>query len=78
VLDARLEGLAGADDRLRLATLRRSVGVGIQGAVLSLFAGAATVAALLAGFGGLSGGSLPGPDFAVIVLVPMAVFEIFA
>ncbi|MDY7556643.1 ABC transporter transmembrane domain-containing protein [Cryobacterium sp. 10C3] len=35
VLDARLEGLAGADDRLRLATLRRSVGVGIQGAVLS-------------------------------------------
>ncbi|TFC11703.1 thiol reductant ABC exporter subunit CydC [Cryobacterium sp. MDB2-33-2] len=78
VLDARLEGLAGADDRLRLATLRRSVGVGIQGAVLSLFAGAATVAALLAGFGGLSGGSLPGPDFAVIVLVSMAVFEIFA
>ncbi|MEC5149982.1 thiol reductant ABC exporter subunit CydC [Cryobacterium sp. GrIS_2_6] len=78
VLDSRLEGLVGADDRLRRATLRRSVGVGIQGAVLSLFAGAATVVALLAGFGGLSGGSLPGPDFAVIVLVPMAVFEIFA
>ncbi|MDY7543666.1 thiol reductant ABC exporter subunit CydC [Cryobacterium sp. 5B3] len=78
VLDARLDGLATADDRLRRATLRRSVGVGIQGAVLSLFAGAATVAALLAGFGGLSGGSLPGPDFAVIVLVPMAVFEVFA
>ncbi|MCI4658578.1 thiol reductant ABC exporter subunit CydC [Cryobacterium zhongshanensis] len=78
VLNSRLEGLAAADDRLRRATLRRSVGVGIQGAVLSLFAGAATVAALLAGFGGLSGGGLPGPDFAVIVLVPMAVFEIFA
>jgi len=78
VLDDRLAGLAVADDRLRRATLRRSVGVGVQGAVLSLFAGAATVAALLAGFGGLPGGSLPGPDFAVIVLVPMAVFEIFA
>jgi ATP-binding cassette subfamily C protein CydC len=77
-LDARLEALTAADDRLRRATLRRSVGVGIQGAVLSLFAGAATVAALLAGMPGLADGGLPGPDFAVIVLVPMAVFEIFA
>ncbi len=83
-LPGRLIALQRADDLLRRATLRRSLGVGVQGAVLSLFAGAATVAALFVGIpalaapaaGGAAGG-LAGPAFAVIVLVPMAVFEVF-
>ncbi|TFC66219.1 MULTISPECIES: thiol reductant ABC exporter subunit CydC [unclassified Cryobacterium] len=77
-LDARLATLAAADDRLRRASLRRSLGVGVQGAVLSLFAGLATVAALQVGIPALSGpAGLSGPGFVVVVLVPMAVFEVF-
>ena len=77
-LDARLAGLATADDRLRRAALRRSLGVGVQGAVLSLFAGLATVGALWVGIPALSGPvGISGPGFAVVVLVPMAVFEVF-
>ncbi|TFD33158.1 thiol reductant ABC exporter subunit CydC [Cryobacterium cryoconiti] len=78
-LDARLATLAAADDRLRRASLRRSLGVGVQGAVLSLFAGLATVGALWVGIPALSGpAGISGPGFAVVVLVPMAVFEVFA
>ncbi|TFC97092.1 MULTISPECIES: thiol reductant ABC exporter subunit CydC [Cryobacterium] len=78
-LDARLATLAAADDRLCRASLRRSLGVGVQGAVLSLFAGLATVGALWVGIPALSGpGGISGPGFAVVVLVPMAVFEVFA
>jgi ATP-binding cassette subfamily C protein CydC len=77
-LDARLATLAAADDRLRRASLRRSLGVGVQGAVLSLFAGAATVGALRFGIPALGGpAGISGPGLAVVVLVPMAVFEVF-
>lgn len=76
VLDQRLASLERADQRLRRATLRRSLGVGVQAAVLSLFAGAATVLALLVGIPA-QGASITGPAFAVIVLVPLAVFEVF-
>jgi ATP-binding cassette subfamily C protein CydC len=77
-LDARLRGLALADDRLRRATLRRSTGAGVQAAVISLCAGAATVLALLAAVPALGTGGFNGPALAVVVLVPMAVFEVFA
>jgi ATP-binding cassette subfamily C protein CydC len=76
-LDARLQRLAVADDRLRRATLRRSTGAGVQAAVISLCAGAATVLALLAAVPALGTG-ISGPGLAVVVLVPMAVFEVFA
>ena len=77
-LDARLATLTAADDRLRRASLRRSLGVGVQGAVLSLFAGLATVGALWVGIPALTGpAGLSGPGLAVVVLVPMAVFEVF-
>ena len=77
-LDARLTTLAAADDRLRRAALRSSLGVGVQGAVLSLFAGLATVGALWVAIPALTGpGGISGPGFAVVVLVPMAVFEVF-
>jgi ATP-binding cassette subfamily C protein CydC len=89
-LDDRLKALDAVDQRLRRATLRRSLGAGVQLAVTSLFAGAATIAALLVGIpalgagggagagagGGLAGPGLAGTALAVIVLVPMAVFEV--
>ena len=88
-LDERLAGLARADDRLRRAALRRSLGVGLQSAVTSLFAGAASIAALVWGVpaldstGTMTQGILTGatgltaPALVVVVLVPLAVFEVF-
>lgn len=76
-LDDRLNALHADDDRLRRATLRRSLGAGLQLAVTSLFAGAATIAALMVGIPPLGAGAgLSGPALTVIVLVPMAVFEV--
>jgi ATP-binding cassette subfamily C protein CydC len=77
-LESRLEELALAEDRLRRATLSRSTGAGLQAAVISLCAGAATVLALLAAGPALGTGGFTGPALAVVVLVPMAVFEVFA
>jgi len=77
-LDARLNDLARVEDRLRRATLRRSTGAGVQAGVISLCAGAATVLALLAAVPALGTGGFSGPALAVVVLVPMAVFEVFA
>ncbi|MCY7404567.1 MAG: thiol reductant ABC exporter subunit CydC [Cryobacterium sp.] len=82
-LSPRLAALARTDHRLRRASLRRSVGVGVQSAVVSLFAGAATLGALyfgipeLTGTGGLLSPQLLAPTLVVAVLVPMAVFEVF-
>lgn len=77
-LDDRLASLDAVDGRLRRATIRRSLGFGVQAAVTSLFAGAATVAALSFGTPALgTAGGLDGPAFAVIVLIPLAVFEVF-
>jgi ATP-binding cassette, subfamily C, bacterial CydC len=83
-LEDRLTALKAVDERLRQATLRRSLGAGVQLAVTSLFAGAAVVAALVVGIpmlgaggaGGAGGAALAGTALAVIVLVPMAVFEV--
>ncbi|TFD51481.1 thiol reductant ABC exporter subunit CydC [Cryobacterium sp. Hh11] len=82
-LRPRLAALARTDERLRRATLRRSVGVGVQSAVVALFAGAATLGALYFGIPALDGGGgllspdLLGPTLIVAVLVPLAVFEVF-
>ena len=77
-LDTRLDTLGAVEARLRTASLRRSAGAGVQAAVISLCAGAATVLALLAAIPALGAGGFSGPALAVIVLVPMAVFEVFA
>ena len=82
-LKPRLAQLARTDERLRRATLRRSVGVGVQSAVVALFAGAATLGALYFGIPALDSGGGPlspvllVPTLVVAVLVPMAVFEVF-
>ncbi|QYF74744.1 thiol reductant ABC exporter subunit CydC [Cryobacterium sp. PAMC25264] len=77
-LEARLDDLRVVEDRLRRAALRRSTGAGVQAAVISLGAGAATVLALIAAIPALGTGGFSGPALAVVVLVPMAVFEVFA
>ncbi|MEC5185343.1 ATP-binding cassette subfamily C protein CydC [Cryobacterium sp. MP_3.1] len=77
-LETRLTALAAVENRLRTASLRSSTGAGVQAAVISLCAGAATVLALIAAIPALGSGGVSGPALAVVVLIPMAVFEVFA
>ena len=72
------ERIARADAALRRAVVRRSTAQAGTAAVVSLLAGAASIAAVLVAAPGAASGSLPGPQLAVAVLVPMAVFEVFA
>lgn len=67
-----------ADGRLRRATVRRAGAQAGTAAVVSLLAGVASVAAVLAASPALDAGALTAPAFAVAVLVPMAVFEVFS
>lgn len=76
--DRSLERLRSADERLTSAVLRRAAGGAIGAAGLSLFGGLAVVLALLVSVPAAASGSLDGPAFAVLVLVPLAVFEIMA
>lgn len=70
--------IADADARLRRAVTRRAGAQAGTAAIVSLLAGAASILAILATAPQVSAGALAGPAFAVAVLVPMAVFEVFA
>ncbi|SFN90448.1 thiol reductant ABC exporter subunit CydC [Mycetocola miduiensis] len=70
-----------ADRDLTRALTARSLGAGIAAAALSLFSGIAVAWSLVAGIPALATtgtGPLSGPGLAVIVLVPLAVFEVVA
>lgn len=75
-IDQRLAEVERADRRLTAAVTRRSVGVGVTSAVTLLLAGSASILALVLGVPALGAGSLNGPALAVVVLVPLAVFEV--
>ncbi|WP_249353624.1 thiol reductant ABC exporter subunit CydC [Microbacterium sp. 2FI] len=72
------ERVARADADLRRAVTRRAGAQAGTAAVVSLVAGLASAAAVLVAAPGAASGSLTGPALAVVVLVPMAVFEVFA
>lgn len=73
------ERIAAAEARLAEVQLRRSRAAGLTGAILSLGSGAATLITLLLLAPGLGEpGSVSAPLFAAIVIVPAAVFEVFA
>ncbi|KAF2414109.1 thiol reductant ABC exporter subunit CydC [Microbacterium sp. B35-04] len=72
------ERIARADADLRRAIVRRSGAQAGTTALVSLLAGAASIAAVLVAAPGVASGALTGPSLAVVVLVPMAVFEVFA
>jgi ATP-binding cassette subfamily C protein CydC len=72
------ERIAAADAALRRATRRRAAAQAGTTAVVSLLAGAASLAAVLVALPGVATGVLDGPSLAVTVLIPMAVFEVFA
>lgn len=67
-----------ADAELRRAITRRAGAQAGTAAVVSLMAGVASIAALVASAPAAASGALDAPLLAVVVLVPMAVFEVFA
>lgn len=70
--------IRAADVALRAAVVRRAAAQAGTAAVVSLLAGLASVAAVLVTVPAHRDGSLDGPWLAVAVLVPIAVFEVFA
>lgn len=66
-----------ADDALRTALVRRATAQGLTSAAVSLLAGGASILTLLAAAPALGQGGFDGPALAVVVLLPMAVFEVF-
>ncbi|MBF4570960.1 thiol reductant ABC exporter subunit CydC [Herbiconiux sp. VKM Ac-1786] len=81
---AALARLDEADAALTAASRRRAVGAGATAAAVTFFAGLATVLTLVVGVpalgaGAVSGsGGFDGPALAVVALVPLAAFEVFA
>ena len=70
--------IADADARLRRAVVRRAGAQAGTTAIVSILAGAASLFAVLAAAPAVGAGTITAPAFAVAVLVPMAVFEVFA
>ena len=73
----REAAIAEADTRLRAAQLRQALGAGIVAAAVSLLSGAAMIGALVVAAPAHASGDLTGPALALVVLVPIAVFEAF-
>ncbi|WP_298040963.1 thiol reductant ABC exporter subunit CydC [uncultured Microbacterium sp.] len=71
------ERIDRADAALRRTVTRASVSQAVAAGVLSALAGVASVWALAAAAPGLGSGAIDGPWLAVVVLVPMVVFEVF-
>lgn len=76
-VDAAQRRVSDADEALRRAVVRRGVAQGATAAAVSLLAGLASLFALVVAAPGVVGGALSGPGLAVVVLLPMAVFEVF-
>ena len=69
--------ISAADAELSRAVTRRTTSQAGTTALISLLAGIASLAALWVSAPAVAGGALTGPWLAVVVLVPMAVFEVF-
>lgn len=72
------ERIRQAESRLTRIQLSRSRAAGITGALVSLGAGVASVLILIVTLPNVGAGDLATPVFAAIVVVPAAVFEVFA
>lgn len=74
-LDAATARVRTADTALRRAVVRRGGAQGLTAGAVSVLAGVASLGALLVAAPAV--GTLSGPGLAVVVLLPMAVFEVF-
>ncbi len=71
------ERIRRADASLRRAVTRRAAAQAGTTAIVSVLAGAASILAVMVASPALADGTITGPAFAVTILVPMAVFEVF-
>lgn len=76
-VDAATARIRTADAALRRAVVRRGGAQGLTAGAVSVLAGVASLGALLVAAPAVTGGALSGPGLAVVVLLPMAVFEVF-
>lgn len=76
-VDAATARVRDADAALRRAVVRRGGAQGLTSGAVSVLAGAASLGALLVATPAVTAGTLSGPGLAVVVLLPMAVFEVF-
>ncbi|MEQ6897674.1 thiol reductant ABC exporter subunit CydC [Microbacterium sp. KR10-403] len=76
-MDAAAARVHAADEALRRATVRRAWAQGLTTGAVSLLTGVASVVMLLVALPAHGDGGLTGPSLAVLVLLPMAVFEVF-
>lgn len=76
-LGVQRDRIAACEDRLARVQLERSRAAGLTGAILALASGAASLLVLLVLLPGLGDG-ITTPMFGAIVVVPAAVFEVFA
>ena len=72
------ESTAGAGARLTRAIRSRASGAALTAAVVSVLAGGATVGAMLVGVPALGAHGIDAPTLAVLALVPLAIFDVFA
>lgn len=72
-----LRRIESADAELRRATVRRATAQGLTSGAVSLLAGLASLITLALCAPLLGSGEFFGPALAVVVLLPMAVFEVF-
>jgi ATP-binding cassette subfamily C protein CydC len=75
--DAAARRIREADTALRAATVRRATAQGLTAGVVSAMAGLASLLALVVAAPNIGTGGFTGPALAVVVLLPMAVFEVF-
>jgi ATP-binding cassette subfamily C protein CydC len=75
---AHREQLARRDETLTRALVRRAAGSSVTAALVASVSGIVTVVSLAVGIPQLGTGGFEGPALAVIALVPLAVFEVFA
>lgn len=75
---AARERVSRADAEVRRAVTRASFAQAVSAGAVSVAAGVASVLAIAVAAPGLATGAIDGPWFAVVVLVPMVVFEVFA
>nr|WP_228497702.1 thiol reductant ABC exporter subunit CydC [Frigoribacterium sp. VKM Ac-1396] len=75
-VEARLGRVATLDADLRRASSRRALTAGVVAAVLSALSGAAVLVTIPVVAPAVASGGLSGPAFALVTLVPLAVFEV--
>ncbi|MCU1526574.1 MAG: hypothetical protein JWP75_337, partial [Frondihabitans sp.] len=74
-LAAQLDRVHRLDEDLRSASLRRAWTAGLVGALISLLSGAAVLGITVVASPSLGHG-ITGPEYALVALVPLAVFEV--